>query len=94
MNPEGTSYTDHELDLKENDIFYIFSDGYVDQFGGSENKKFMYRRFRYLLLTIHSFPINDQKSILEENIRTWMGVNEQVDDMMVIGFRPLIGVSK
>jgi Serine phosphatase RsbU, regulator of sigma subunit len=94
MNPEGTSYTDHELDLKENDIFYIFSDGYVDQFGGSENKKFMYRRFRYLLLTIHSFPINDQKSILEENIRTWMGVNEQVDDMMVIGFRPLIGDSK
>jgi len=94
MNPEGTSYTDHELDLKENDIFYIFSDGYVDQFGGSENKKFMYRRFRYLLLTIHSFPINDQKSILEENIRTWMGINEQVDDMMVIGFRPLIGDSK
>jgi serine phosphatase RsbU (regulator of sigma subunit) len=94
MNPEGTSYTDHELDLKENDIFYIFSDGYVDQFGGSENKKFMYRRFRYLLLTIHSFPINDQKSILEENIRTWMGINEQVDDIMVIGFRPLIGDPK
>jgi serine phosphatase RsbU (regulator of sigma subunit) len=90
MNPEGTPYTDHEIDLLENDIFYIFSDGYVDQFGGSENKKFMYRRFRYLLLTIHSFPINDQKSILEENFRTWMGVNEQVDDMMVIGFRPLI----
>ena len=94
MNPEGKPYTDHEIELLENDIFYIFSDGYVDQFGGSENKKFMYRRFRYLLLTIHSFPINDQKSILEENIKTWMGSNEQVDDMMVIGFRPLIGVPK
>lgn len=94
MNPEGRPYTDHEIDLLENDIFYIFSDGYVDQFGGSENKKFMYRRFRYLLLTIHNFPINDQKSILEENIKTWMGLNEQVDDMMVIGFRPLIGVPK
>lgn len=94
MNPEGLPYTDHEIDLLENDIFYLFSDGYVDQFGGSENKKFMYRRFRYLLLTIHSFPINDQKSILEENIRTWMGTNEQVDDMMVIGFRPLIGATK
>jgi serine phosphatase RsbU (regulator of sigma subunit) len=94
MNPEGRPYTDHEIDLLENDIFYIFSDGYVDQFGGSENKKFMYRRFRYLLLTIHSFPINDQKSILEENIKSWMGSNEQVDDMMVIGFRPLIGVPK
>jgi serine phosphatase RsbU (regulator of sigma subunit) len=89
MNHEGISYNDHDLDLLEGDIIYIFSDGYVDQFGGTENKKFMYRRFRYLLLTIHNFPINDQKSILEENIRTWMGKNEQVDDMMVIGFRPL-----
>lgn len=89
MNPEGISYTDHELDLMEDDILYIFSDGYVDQFGGSENKKFMYRRFRYLLLTIHRFPVNDQKSILDENIKTWMGANVQVDDTMVIGFRPL-----
>lgn len=94
MNPEGKPYTDHEIDLLENDIFYIFSDGYVDQFGGKENKKFMYRRFRYLLLTIHNFPVNDQKAILDENIKTWMGTNEQVDDMMVIGFRPLIAVTK
>jgi serine phosphatase RsbU (regulator of sigma subunit) len=94
MNPDGLQYTDHEIDLMEDDIFYIFSDGYVDQFGGSENKKFMYRRFRYLLMTIHSFPVNDQKAILEENIKTWMGLNEQVDDMMVIGFRPLISKTK
>jgi serine phosphatase RsbU (regulator of sigma subunit) len=90
MNPEGIPYTDHEIDLIEDDMFYIFSDGYVDQFGGTENKKFMYRRFRYLLLTIHNFPVNDQKTILEDNMRTWMGTNEQVDDIMVIGFRPLI----
>ena len=94
MNPEGLSYLDHEINLLDDDIFYIFSDGYVDQFGGSENKKFMYRRFRYLLMTIHNFPVNDQKAILEENIKTWMGNNEQVDDMMVIGFRPLIGQTK
>jgi serine phosphatase RsbU (regulator of sigma subunit) len=73
----------------ENDIVYLFSDGYIDQFGGSENKKFMYRRFRYLLTTIHSFPVNDQKSVLDENIRTWMGGTPQLDDMMVIGFKPL-----
>ncbi|TAL66152.1 MAG: hypothetical protein EPN88_08935 [Bacteroidetes bacterium] len=90
MNPGGAKYTDHELDLMDDDIFYMFSDGYVDQFGGSENRKFMYRRFRYLLLTIHRFPVNDQKSILDENIKTWMGRNIQVDDIMVIGFRPLI----
>jgi serine phosphatase RsbU (regulator of sigma subunit) len=89
MNPSGIKYTDHQIDIKEDDIFYIFSDGYVDQFGGSENKKFMYRRFRYLLTTIHSFPVEDQKSVLEDNIRTWMGSNPQLDDIMVIGFRPL-----
>ncbi|MGC1392117.1 MAG: SpoIIE family protein phosphatase [Bacteroidales bacterium] len=94
MNPVGLPYTDNEIDLLDDDIFYIFSDGYVDQFGGSENKKFMYRRFRYLLMTIHNFRVNDQKAILEENIKTWMGSNEQVDDMMVIGFRPLIRQTK
>ena len=89
MNQDGHQYTDHELDLMEGDIIYIFSDGYADQFGGSENKKFMYRRFRYVLMTIHRFPVNDQKVILEDNIRTWMGNRSQIDDMMVIGFRPL-----
>ena len=73
----------------ENDIFYVFSDGYVDQFGGSENKKFMYRRFRFLLTKIHSFSVDDQKSILDEEFRAWMGNNVQLDDIMVIGFRPL-----
>ncbi|MFH0841025.1 MAG: SpoIIE family protein phosphatase [Bacteroidota bacterium] len=89
MNTAGLSYANHEIELMDNDIIYIFSDGYVDQFGGTENKKFMYRRFRYLLTTIHRFPVNDQKAILDENIKTWMSGNHQVDDIMVIGFRPL-----
>lgn len=91
MNPEGLEYKNNEIDLRDDDILYIFSDGYVDQFGGQENKKFMYRRFRYLLLKIHSFPFADQKSILDENIKTWMSDNSQVDDIMVIGFKPLAG---
>ncbi|MDO9580032.1 MAG: hypothetical protein Q7J06_05630, partial [Bacteroidales bacterium] len=65
---DGIPYTNHEIDILDDDIFYVFSDGYIDQFGGSENKKFMYRRFRHLLLTIHRFPVSDQKYILEENI--------------------------
>jgi serine phosphatase RsbU (regulator of sigma subunit) len=89
FNPGGILYTDKEIDIMENDIFYVFSDGYVDQFGGSENKKFMYRRFRFLLTKIHSFSVDDQKSILEEEFRAWMGNNVQLDDIMVIGFRPL-----
>jgi len=91
MNPSGAPYTNHEMELLDDDILYLFSDGYVDQFGGSENKKFMYRRFRYLLTTIHHFPVSDQKSVLDENIRTWMGNTPQLDDMMVIGFKPLSG---
>ncbi|OFY58821.1 MAG: hypothetical protein A2V50_00270 [Bacteroidetes bacterium RBG_19FT_COMBO_42_10] len=95
MNPAGISYTNHEIELRDHDILYIFSDGYADQFGGTENKKFMYRRFRYLLNTIHRFPVNDQKSILDDNIKTWMSGNPQIDDIMVIGFKPLSGgVSK
>jgi serine phosphatase RsbU (regulator of sigma subunit) len=88
MTPEGVTYTNNEIDMMKDDMLYLFSDGYVDQFGGSENKKFMYRRFRYLLMTIYKFPVDDQKSILEENIKTWMGGAQQVDDMLVIGFKP------
>ncbi|MGE5406826.1 MAG: PP2C family protein-serine/threonine phosphatase [Methanosarcina sp.] len=89
MNPENRIYKDFEYDLQDNDVIYMFSDGYVDQFGGLENKKFMYRRFRYLLLNIHLYPFSDQKTILDENMKNWMGRNVQVDDIMVIGFRPL-----
>lgn len=89
MNSARIPYTDHEIDIQEDDMFYLFSDGYVDQFGGTENRKFMYRRLRYLLLNIHEFDVKDQKSVLEENIKTWMGPNQQVDDMMIIGFKPI-----
>ena len=89
MNPVGSEYKTHKIDIQVDDILYIFSDGYVDQFGGAENKKFMYRRFRYLLTTIHRFPVNDQKSILEDNMKNWMGDNPQIDDILVIGFKPL-----
>jgi serine phosphatase RsbU (regulator of sigma subunit) len=90
MNPDGQKYSDHELNLEDDDVLYLFSDGYVDQFGGGEEKKFMYRRFRHLLLTIHSFPVEDQKSILDENLKSWMGHTGQVDDIMVIGFKPFV----
>lgn len=89
MIPEDASYNNLEMDLMEDDMIYLFSDGYVDQFGGSDYKKFMYRRFRYLLMTIYRFPVDDQKSILEENIKTWMGGTPQIDDILVMGFKPL-----
>jgi ligand-binding sensor domain-containing protein/serine phosphatase RsbU (regulator of sigma subunit) len=87
---ESPVFTEKEIMLKEDDVIYLFSDGLPDQFGGPEHKKFKYRRFRLLLLNIHRLSFSDQKAILHQRIEEWMnGENEQVDDMLVIGFKPL-----
>ncbi len=82
-------FSKREIAMEENDTFYIFSDGYADQFGGTEGKKFKYRRFRHLLLNIHKLPAEDQKAILHQKIEEWMGDLEQVDDIIVMGMKPL-----
>ncbi|MFO7574550.1 MAG: SpoIIE family protein phosphatase [Bacteroidales bacterium] len=83
-----SSYTNHKIPMEEGDSYYLLSDGYSDQFGGAENKKFMNRRIRYFLVTIHEYPLKDQGDILEDNFNTWKGPNEQIDDVLMIGFRP------
>lgn len=82
------SFNRSRLKLQEGDILYLFSDGYADQFGGPDNKKFMYRRLRHILLTISKYPLSDQKRILDETITAWMQEYEQIDDMMIMGVRP------
>ena len=82
-------FENKQIILNEDDVIYLFSDGYADQFGGPEGKKFKYRRFRHLLLTIHQYPMSEQQRLLEERINLWKGSLEQVDDILVIGFRPL-----
>ena len=84
---EGVVFTRNTLTIEPGDIVYLFSDGYADQFGGAENKKFMYRRLRHLLVTISKFPMEDQRRILEETIVSWMSDTDQIDDMMVMGFK-------
>ena len=81
-------FKSHKIFLHPDDMLYIFSDGYADQFGGPEGKKFKYRRFRHLLLTIHKLPLDKQAFILEESIEEWKGDTEQIDDILVIGIRP------
>jgi serine phosphatase RsbU (regulator of sigma subunit) len=68
-------------------VVYIFSDGYADQFGGPRGKKFLYRRFRELLVEIHGMPMERQKIMLLEALNQWKGAHEQVDDILVIGMR-------
>jgi ligand-binding sensor domain-containing protein/serine phosphatase RsbU (regulator of sigma subunit) len=81
-------FKSHKIYLQKDDIIYMFSDGFADQFGGPEGKKFKYRRFRHLLLTIHKLSMDKQKSILESSIQEWKGNIDQVDDILIIGFRP------
>lgn len=81
-------FTKHEIPIQKNDIIYLFSDGYADQFGGPEGKKFKYRRFRHLLLNIHKLPIEDQKAILHQKMEEWMGTEyEQIDDILLMGLK-------
>jgi len=77
----------HEINLIGDTCFYLFSDGYVDQFGGRKDKKFMIRNFRELLSSIHMKKMDTQGIIIRETIDEWMEENEQVDDMLVWGFR-------
>jgi len=81
-------FTNQTVQLQPNDIIYMFSDGYADQFGGPEGKKFKFRRFRHLLLSIHHHGMDKQRKILEDSIMDWIGDYEQVDDMMVLGLKP------
>lgn len=77
----------HSIPLKKGDCFYIFSDGYADQFGGNDNKKFKTRRMQDLLLSINKKPMSEQKPLIHKAFSDWKGNNEQVDDVLVIGVR-------
>lgn len=81
------NFLTHEIQLHENDTFYIFSDGYADQFGGEFGKKLMTKKFKEILLSIQHLSMNEQKKYLEDYLKNWMGKNEQVDDVLVIGVK-------
>ena len=81
------TFNNHCVQLEIGDTFYIFSDGYMDQKGGMENKKYMSKNFKDLLLNIHEQPMYQQQEILDRTITEWMGKNSQIDDILVIGVR-------
>jgi tetratricopeptide (TPR) repeat protein len=80
-------FSNHKIQLQKNDMLYIFSDGYMDQFGGEHKKKFGARRFRELLLEIHLKQLGEQKNILEKSFAGWKGKYDQIDDILVMGIR-------
>ncbi|PLX20724.1 MAG: hypothetical protein C0597_03950 [Marinilabiliales bacterium] len=88
------SFTNHEFDFKENDIIYMFSDGYYDQIGGPKNRKFMSRNFQELLVDIHKKPMSVQKEILDKTFTDWKDNNIQLDDILVIGIKLEVAKTK
>ena len=80
-------FTKHVIPLKSGDRVYLYSDGFADQFGGSQGRKFMKKNFRDLLMTIKDLSLADQKNILDETFLEWKKNIAQVDDILVIGLK-------
>ena len=88
ISRKKTPFTNHEVSIQTGDIIYTFSDGYADQFGGPDNKKFMIRNLRNKLLEIHQLPMSEQMEILHQTIIDWIGPGgTQIDDILVVGIR-------
>jgi serine phosphatase RsbU (regulator of sigma subunit) len=86
FTPFDYFFEEQELILEKGDKIYMFTDGYCDQFGGLEGKKFLTKRFRTFLSTISHLPMFQQSELLEKELINWMGAEEQVDDLLVLGF--------
>ncbi len=76
-----------DIELQENDCLYMYSDGIIDQFGGELRSKYLLSRFTNHLMEIYHKPMQEQKLYLENSFDEWKGENNQVDDLLVIGFR-------
>lgn len=84
----NTVFPETVIEIEENDVFYMSTDGYADQFGGPKGKKLMTKNFKDFLLKIHQESFTNQKHLLQENIISWMGDQYgQVDDILVAGFK-------
>jgi hypothetical protein len=68
-----------------NGRFFLTSDGYTDQFGGDDFKKFLIKRFKELILNTSELSLVDTQTMFENNLNTWIGKNKQMDDILVIG---------
>jgi sigma-B regulation protein RsbU (phosphoserine phosphatase) len=84
---ERVSFSNKEVPFKENDMIYMFTDGYVDQIGGLERKTFKSARFKKLLKEICHRPLKEQQSILREEHEIWRAGREQIDDILILGVK-------
>jgi PAS domain S-box-containing protein len=80
-------FEDKDILLRKGDTFYLFSDGYADQFGGNKGKKLMSKRFRELLGSVQNLTMDEQRTYLEHYLERWKNGTDQIDDILVIGVR-------
>ena len=81
------SFVNTRIDTKPGDSFYLFTDGFSDQFGEITNKKFKYKHFKRMIHSFEALPMSMQKQRLESTFNEWKGNTEQIDDVLVIGFQ-------
>lgn len=91
-NPIGFYYNEidfetHEIQLQQNDKIYLFSDGFADQFGGKNDKKYTKKQLKRFLLKINKYNMEKQQNLIEKEFYNWKGNNEQTDDVVILGFK-------
>ena len=79
------SFTTQKVEIRKDSSLYLMSDGFMDQFGGPENKKFNQNRFEDLLKEISSLPMAEQKEKMSQSFEEWKGDRSQIDDVIVLG---------
>jgi serine phosphatase RsbU (regulator of sigma subunit) len=82
-----TPFTVNSVDAMPGDSFYLFTDGFSDQFGGNSDKKFKHKHFRQIIESIQGLPMAQQKVRLEKAFYDWKGEAQQIDDVLVFGFQ-------
>ncbi len=84
---KDAEFTTTTVQLEKGMALYLLSDGFTDQFGGPDNKKFNNKRFKQLLLDIQSLNMEEQKEAIDRALKDWMGNQEQIDDILIMGIR-------
>jgi serine phosphatase RsbU (regulator of sigma subunit) len=82
-----TPFTDHTFKLSKGDEIILFTDGYADQFGGKNGKKFKYKPLKEMIIGMKELSVEEQKKNLNETFETWKGKLEQVDDVLIVGMK-------
>src|SRR5205814_2253465 len=87
LHIEEKNFSNREISLQKNDMLYLFTDGYADQFGGILGKKMMTKNFKDVLISIRDLSMKKQGEFLEHHLENWRDKFEQVDDILVMGIK-------